>query len=150
MRIKKVTETTPVQAEVVDSLDGNSTTNAPSIRAVNDGLLDKYSIDEQVIGTWIDGKKIYRKVINIGPLKSTQGAFSYNHGISNIDYFTKIEGIINNGTEWFPANSVYRGVNNYTYDFGLLATKSKITCSTQTDRSAYSMIVTLEYTKTTD
>lgn len=36
MRIKKVTETTPVQAEVVDSLDGNSTTNAPSVRAVNE------------------------------------------------------------------------------------------------------------------
>ena len=38
MRIKKVTETTPVQAEVVDSLNGNSTTNAPSVRAVNEGL----------------------------------------------------------------------------------------------------------------
>ena len=36
MRIKKVTETTPVQAEVVDSLDGNSTTNPPSVRAVNE------------------------------------------------------------------------------------------------------------------
>ena len=36
MRIKKVTQTTPVQAEVVDSLDGNSTTNAPSVRAVNE------------------------------------------------------------------------------------------------------------------
>ena len=139
-----------VSIEVIDSLDGNSTTNAPSIRAVNDGLLDKYSTEEQRIGTWIDGKKIYRKVINIGPLKSTQGAFSYNHGISNIAYFTKVEGIINNGTEWFTANSVYRGVNNYTYDFGLLATKTKITFSTQTDRSAYSAIVTLEYTKTTD
>lgn len=38
MRIKKVTQTTPIQAEVVDSLDGNSTTNAPSVRAVNEGL----------------------------------------------------------------------------------------------------------------
>ena len=36
MRIKKVTQTTPIQAEVVDSLDGNSTTNAPSVRAVNE------------------------------------------------------------------------------------------------------------------
>ena len=109
-----------------------------------------YSSEEQVIGTWIDGKPIYRKVINIGKLQATKGAYSYNHGISNIAYFTKVEGIINNGTEWFAANSVYRGVNNYTYDFGLLATKTKITCSTQTDRSAYSIIVTLEYTKTTD
>lgn len=109
-----------------------------------------YSTKEKVIGTWIDGKPIYRKVINIGKLQATKGAYSYNHEISNIAYFTKVEGIINNGTEWFPANSVYRGANNYTYDFGLLATKTKITCSTQTDRSAYSLIVTLEYTKTTD
>ena len=36
MRIKKVTQTTPIQAEVVDSLNGNSTTNAPSVRAVNE------------------------------------------------------------------------------------------------------------------
>jgi hypothetical protein len=109
-----------------------------------------YSSEEQVIGTWIDGKPIYRKVINIGKLQTTKGAFSYDHGINNIDYFTKVEGIMNNGTEWFSMNACYRGVNNYTYDFGLLATKTKITCSTQTDRSAYSAIVTLEYTKTTD
>ena len=38
MRIKKVTQTTPIQAEVVDSLNGNSTTNAPSVRAVNEGI----------------------------------------------------------------------------------------------------------------
>lgn len=38
MRIKKVTQTTPIQAEVVDSLDGNSTTNVPSVRAVNDKM----------------------------------------------------------------------------------------------------------------
>lgn len=109
-----------------------------------------YSSKEQVVGTWIDGKPIYRKVINVGKLQATKGAYSYDHGISNIDYFTKVEGIMNNGTEWFSMNSCYRGVNNFIYDFGLLATKTKITCSTQTDRSAYSAIVTLEYTKTTD
>lgn len=108
-----------------------------------------YSSEEQVIGTWF-GKPIYRKVINIGKLQATKGAYSYDHGISNIDYFTKVEGIMSNGTEWFSMNACYRGVSNYAYDFGLLATKTKITCSTQTDRSAYSAIVTLEYTKTTD
>ena len=78
--------------------------------------IQNYSSEEQIVGTWIDGKPIYRKVINIGKLQATKGAYSYNHGISNIAYFTKVEGIINNGTEWFAANSVYRGVNNYTYE----------------------------------
>lgn len=36
--IIKASTTTPVQAEVIDSLDGDSTTNAPSVRAVNEGL----------------------------------------------------------------------------------------------------------------
>lgn len=38
MRIKKVSETTPIQAQVVDSLDGSSTTDAPSVHAVNEGI----------------------------------------------------------------------------------------------------------------
>lgn len=36
--IIKVSATTTTQAEVIDSLDGNSTTNAPSVHAVNEGL----------------------------------------------------------------------------------------------------------------
>lgn len=36
--IKKISEVTPLNGEVVDSLSGSSTTNAPSIRAVNEGL----------------------------------------------------------------------------------------------------------------
>lgn len=36
--IIKVSTTTSIQGEIVDSLDGNSTTKAPSVRAVNEGL----------------------------------------------------------------------------------------------------------------
>lgn len=43
--IIKASTTTPVQAEVIDSLDGNSTTNAPSVHAVNDGLKNKIIVD---------------------------------------------------------------------------------------------------------
>lgn len=52
--------------EVVDSLDGNETIMAPSVRAVNKGLedLNTYSTNEQVIGKWIDGKPIYKKTYN--------------------------------------------------------------------------------------
>lgn len=38
--IIKATKVTPTQAEVEDSLESNSTTNAPSIHAVNEALLD--------------------------------------------------------------------------------------------------------------
>ena len=36
--IIKVSTTTSIQGEIVDSLDGNSATNAPSIRAVNESI----------------------------------------------------------------------------------------------------------------
>lgn len=38
MRIKKIGQSTPVTGQIIDSLNGSSTTNAPSIRAVNEGL----------------------------------------------------------------------------------------------------------------
>lgn len=38
MRIKKVSETTPIQAQVVDNLNGSSTTDAPSQRAVKEAV----------------------------------------------------------------------------------------------------------------
>ena len=49
MRIKKTSETAPIQAQVVDSLSGNSTTDAPSVHAVNEGL--KWKLLQQVTGT---------------------------------------------------------------------------------------------------
>lgn len=49
MRIKKTSETAPIQAQVVDSLSGSSTTDAPSVHAVNEGL--KWKLLQQVTGT---------------------------------------------------------------------------------------------------
>lgn len=40
-----------------------------------------YSTEEQKIGTWIDGKNIYRKVINYMPASTD---YNYNHNIQNI------------------------------------------------------------------
>lgn len=40
MRIKKIGQSTPVTGQIIDSLSGSSTTNAPSIRAVNEALND--------------------------------------------------------------------------------------------------------------
>ena len=56
-----------------------------------------YSTDEQVIGTWIDGSTIYRKVFNL----ESQLEVSYNSwtttniSISNVDKLMRCEGISN-------------------------------------------------------
>lgn len=47
-RIKKVTQTTPLQAEVVDDVFGNSTKNTVSQKSINDVLT--YSAEEQRVG----------------------------------------------------------------------------------------------------
>ena len=45
-----------------------------------------YSTDEQVIGKWIDGKPVYRKVVTLSTAKYIDGTSpSISHGISNID-----------------------------------------------------------------
>ena len=43
-----------------------------------------YSTEEQVVGTWIDGKPIYRKVIDFGALPNST-LKQVPHGISDID-----------------------------------------------------------------
>ena len=59
MRIKKVSQTTSTQAQVVDGYS-TSTTDSYSCNYVNN--INTYSTNEIRIGTWIDGKPIYRKV----------------------------------------------------------------------------------------
>lgn len=57
----------PNGSEVVNTLENNESTKAPSVRAVNKALeitKNIYSTSEAIrIGTWIDGKPLYRKVL---------------------------------------------------------------------------------------
>lgn len=43
-----------------------------------------YSTDEKRIGTWVDGRPVYRKVVPV-TLPSKEGNTSTPHGISNMD-----------------------------------------------------------------
>lgn len=69
----------PINTEVVNSMEGTETNKAPSVASVktyiNDKVQDVYSTTETVVGTWIDGKPIYRKVyIENNP---TTGGWAY-------------------------------------------------------------------------
>ena len=65
MRIRKIESVTATNGNIVDSLAGSSTTDAPSVNAVNNKFkeINAYSTEEKVIGKWIDGKPLYRKTI---------------------------------------------------------------------------------------
>lgn len=47
------------------------------------GGAHNYSTDEQVIGTWTDGKPLYEKTIEF-PITQSNGYTNYTHGISDI------------------------------------------------------------------
>ena len=85
--------------EVVDSLDGNETTMAPSVRAVNDRF--KYSTNEVIVGTWEDGKNVYKRTIK------TTTANSVNT--------IKVIGIIENLKEIIMHTISYKTNDNIKY-----------------------------------
>lgn len=50
-----------------------------------------YSTTEQIVGTWIDGRPVYEKIINMGagPNSTTKNVA---HGISNLDFIISMDG----------------------------------------------------------
>lgn len=70
-----------------DVLNGKDGKDGTSGGSSGDGALsDVYSMDEIAIGTWIDGKTIYRSIVDIQlPSKAKSGVpeiYSYEHGLS--------------------------------------------------------------------
>lgn len=105
-----------------------------------------YSTEEQVIGKWIDGKPLYRKVINCGSLpNNTQKIIQHN--IENIDFIISCLGYAMTSTGSGVALPSYNGIIN----INLYATTQQIGIITTGDRSSFvKSYVVLEYTKTTD
>lgn len=108
-----------------------------------------YSTNEQVIGTWIDGKPLYEKTVNIPSLPNATQS-TYAHGIVNYKEFVSVTGYAKNSTGTnFPLP--FANASNANYAITLFINNDNITINTGTsDRSSYSGYVTLRYTKTTD
>lgn len=138
-------EVASVASEVVNSLNGNETDKAPSVQAINKAL--SYSKEEQVIGTWIDGRPLYRKVIDTGVLPNTTTK-NVAHEISNA-VFIKMEGIAYADNIYLPLP--YVDSANKLTDILLRIVGGNIVIISGSDRSAFTNShVTLEYIKTTD
>ena len=154
--IIKAKQSAGLVATVVDNLTSTSSTNALSAnqgKTLNEKI-DKsttYSTNEQAIGTWIDGKTIYRKVIDFGTLPNNERK-TVDHNISSIDKFIKVEGIATRSDDTKFSQSlplVYMNLeSNYNTTLGVDTTSVEIR-STE-DRSMFKAYVTIEYTKTTN
>ena len=106
-----------------------------------------YSTSEQDTGCkWIDGKKIYRKTINIGSLPNSTSK-NVAHGISSLGIMVDMRGMAfyTNGISLpLPFVAISQA------SISLNATSTDIVITTANDRTAASGYITLYYTKTTD
>ena len=107
--------------------------------------MELYSTTERKIGTWIDGKPLYRKVINFGALPNNE-LKTVNHNIVN-GKFIKIENsFMNNSND--SGGTIPYAVTNGSLRYWITDTRIEVYSSV--DRSGFNCFFILEYTKTTD
>ena len=109
---------------------------------------NKYSTTEEVVGTWIDGKPIYRKTFNnISVTSSEYSVVPIATGLT-IDNLINISGyLVNNGRWIVTLNSVdikYANMARVSYD------KQTSSLELIAQNWTGTATVTIEYTKTTD
>lgn len=97
---------------------------------------------------WIDGKKIYRKVIDCGYLLNKNTKI-VEHNIKNMDTITKINCIGQDNADYLPIPYVYEVVQGQG-PITLYANKTNIVIRTYGNRTTVKVLITLEYTKTTN
>lgn len=137
MRIKKVSQTTSTQAQVVDGYS-TSATDSYSCNYVNG--MNTYSTNEIRVGTWMN-KPLYRKVLDVGSKTFSSGDNYIAHGINNFERAIYLK------------YTMFFGNNNYVLWDKLLtlqATSTDIIASTTGSNSFTQVYFILEYTKTTD
>jgi len=111
---------------------------------------DNYSTTETKIGTWIDGKPLYRKVVNFGTLPNSTTK-TVAHSISNIDSIAFVKGMAkatSTGNCW-PLPFLFEGSQS-SYNIRTFVNNTNIEMWCDNDRSNYTAYITIEYTKTTD
>lgn len=118
--------------------------------------INEYSTTEQVIGKWINGKPIYRKVVPLGTLPN-QDTIQVSSGLdSNIVRIVHIYGVVTDKTNYeaFPIPFSW-GSNTEIQNFcgiffGGTGSSGNVWFRTNRNMSNYEGYAILEYTKTTD
>ena len=115
---------------------------------------DNYSTEEQVVGTWIDGKPLYQKTFEIASTVAGENTIS-TQGL-DIDHVLSIWGTIygvNNSNEFdYQINSnlatnAEENISWYRKTAQQVVIQINSTTKNQVGRTA---VVTIQYTKTTD
>lgn len=128
------------------------------VLSVNPSKKEVYSTDEQVVGTWIDGKPLYRKVVQFTSPANTYTFTQVATGITNADYAFIENGAIKNTAEgWsIQINSARGTSDNGMMNFAVAAwvrlqpNATNFAVSVASGLNNQPMWVSVLYTKTTD
>lgn len=112
----------------------------------------EYSKDERIIGKWVDGRNLYRKVFLIGNIKPNATETTIAHGIENIDRAIHLYGSARNTNldTRFTIGLPYPGARDGNVTMSLQANNEKIMIYTSQTSTPYSAIVVIEYIKISD
>ena len=140
--------TTPLSASNLNSMQDGI---YEDIDGLSEDLESKstYSLNENVIGKWVDNKPIYRKVIEVPKSAVSASSVAIPHNISNLGTLVTARGILVGSTDFNVIPWITGGTYAiYLNDITSTAVNLNIT------QNAYNKIVKifliLEYTKTTD
>ena len=110
-----------------------------------------YSLDEKIIGTWINGKPLYRLIIQG---KTTNRTLTINLSDRNIEKITRMDGMFNASENYFLPipNYLARNTNEIAtiFSYAIYSINSKnlnITFGNASYYSSIDVIMQLEYTK---
>ena len=132
----------------IGDLSNLDTTNKDNlVEAINEAKLEHYSTTETVVGKWIDGKPIYRKVFSFN-LGSTINTWSTIGTIANIKLPIRFYGICWNVDATFDIPRAFGGEDIALYcDTSSKLFREQHNYSYANNLPAFAVI---EYTKTTD
>lgn len=108
-----------------------------------------YSINERRIGTWIDGKPLYRKVLDLGALPNN-GSKMLNINVSNFGKMINFTGVAFSSAFTLFLPYVHTNSSDII-NVWFQQSNMQIGVQTHNDRTSYTeCYIIIEYTKTTD
>ena len=145
---------------LVDPITGDLTRVAGNAANADLKDLNVYSTEEKIVGTWIDDKPIYRKTVEFSTSTLSAGENYVSHGLQNIELlmvnkdwsFLVNEDNNHKVTTWQFGNSVNTNattISDYSCNI-VWVDASAISIYIGSRLNPKKVIITFEYTKTTD
>jgi microcystin-dependent protein len=107
-----------------------------------------YSLDEQCIGSWYNGKPLYEKTFTLITPTSLLPTIILNMTDLNIDAITSLNGTIKKGDDGYVLINFYYSEDNYVCTYTI--SKDIYISIGHNSYSGKPCVITVQYTKTTD